>query len=93
MPSLPPRPLSHPAAPRLQDKKVVIWTYDSTNAQWTQQELAFGCAVWRVSWSVTGNILAVSGGDNLVTLWKQNLLGHWEQLGQLSEEQPHVHKS
>jgi len=39
-----------------------------------------------VSWSVTGNILAVSGGDNLVTLWKQTLAGDWEQIGQLTED-------
>ena len=28
----------------------------------------FGDVVWHVSWSVTGNILAVSGGDNKVKL-------------------------
>ena len=27
----------------------------------------FGDVVWHVSWSVTGNILAVSGGDNKVS--------------------------
>ena len=26
----------------------------------------FGDVVWHVSWSVTGNILVVSGGDNKV---------------------------
>ena len=28
----------------------------------------FGDVVWHVTWSVTGNILAVSGGDNKVKL-------------------------
>eukprot|EP00316_Scyphosphaera_apsteinii_P001557 CAMPEP_0119298252 /NCGR_PEP_ID=MMETSP1333-20130426/461_1 /TAXON_ID=418940 /ORGANISM="Scyphosphaera apsteinii, Strain RCC1455" /LENGTH=310 /DNA_ID=CAMNT_0007299309 /DNA_START=94 /DNA_END=1026 /DNA_ORIENTATION=+ len=70
-----------------QDKKVIIWTQDpESQSTWTQKEIQFPCVVWRVSWSVTGNILAVSGGDNLVTLWKQNLLGDWEQLGQLSDD-------
>jgi len=68
-----------------QDKKVVIWTQDASGA-WNPKELLFGCVLWRVSWSVTGNVLAVSGGDNMVTLWKQNLLGDWEQVGQLAEE-------
>ena len=68
-----------------QDKKVLIWTRDAASRSWTTQEIVFGCALWRVSWSVTGNILAVSGSDNLVTLWKQNLLGKWEQLGQLAD--------
>jgi len=27
--------------------------------------------VWRVSWSVMGNILAVSQGDQKVSLWKE----------------------
>ena len=40
-----------------------------------------------MSWSITGNMLAVSGEDNLVTLWKQNLLGDWEQIGSLDETQ------
>ena len=69
-----------------QDKKVVIWTLAAGSSEWCHKEIRFSCAVWRVSWSVTGNILAVSGGDNQVTLWKDNLLGEWEQIGQLSED-------
>jgi len=71
-----------------QDKKVVIWTQAQGAAagEWSHKVINFGCAVWRVSWSVTGNILAVSGGDNQVTLWKDNLHGEWEQIGQLSED-------
>ncbi|CAH8435718.1 unnamed protein product [Heterobilharzia americana] len=40
--------------------------------------------VWNVSWSVTGNILAVSGGDNKVTLWKENLEGNWIALSEIA---------
>jgi len=69
-----------------QDKKVIIWTQDPDSDSWSQKELLFSCVLWRVSWSVTGNILAVSGGDNLVTLWKQTLAGDWEQIGQLTED-------
>lgn len=69
-----------------QDKKVVIWTQAPGSSEWNHKVIAFSCAVWRVSWSITGNILAVSGGDNQVTLWKDNLLGDWEQIGQLSED-------
>lgn len=32
-----------------------------------------GETVWRVSWSITGSILAVSSGENKVTLWKESL--------------------
>ena len=38
----------------------------------------FPDVVWRVSWSLAGNILAVSCGDGKVTLWKENLKGTWE---------------
>jgi protein transport protein SEC13 len=38
----------------------------------------FPDVVWRVSWSLAGNILAVSCGDGKVTLWKENLKGNWE---------------
>jgi len=69
-----------------QDKKVVVWTQAAGSSEWSHKVITFGCAVWRVSWSLTGNILAVSGGDNQVTLWKDNLLGEWEQIGQLSED-------
>jgi len=38
----------------------------------------FPDVVWRVSWSLAGNLLAVSCGDGKVTLWKENLKGDWE---------------
>ena len=42
-------------------------------------------AVWSVSWSVTGGILAVAGGDNQVTLWRESHVGEWVQIGALEE--------
>ncbi|ELT96850.1 hypothetical protein CAPTEDRAFT_157718 [Capitella teleta] len=33
--------------------------------------------VWRLSWNVTGSILASSGDDGCVRLWKANYLGNW----------------
>lgn len=32
-----------------------------------------------------GNILAVSGGDNKVSLWKENLKGQWEKVKDIEE--------
>ena len=82
-----------------QDKRVAVWTEDgatggsgggsgSGSGGWSAKVLELGCVVWSVSWSASGAILAVAGGDNVVTLWKENALGEWKQIGQLSEDAP-----
>ena len=45
----------------------------------------FPDVVWRLSWSVTGTILAVSSGDNKVSLWKEALDGEWECVSDLDK--------
>lgn len=63
-----------------QDCQVFIWTtdYESGGLGWTPKLLhKFNDVVWHLSWSVTGNILAVSGGDNKVSLWKESIDGQW----------------
>jgi protein transport protein SEC13 len=66
-----------------QDGSVVIWTQDN-NSSWSKKVLPkFPDVVWRVSWSITGNILAVAGGDNKVTLWKEGLDGEWKCISSL----------
>eukprot|EP00455_Lapot_gusevi_P030068 TRINITY_DN3225_c0_g1_i5.p1 TRINITY_DN3225_c0_g1~~TRINITY_DN3225_c0_g1_i5.p1 ORF type:complete len:176 (-),score=27.22 TRINITY_DN3225_c0_g1_i5:30-557(-) len=37
-----------------------------------------GSEVWRVEWNVTGTILASSGEDGMVRLWKQDMMGQWK---------------
>ncbi|PSR84327.1 protein transport protein SEC13 [Coniella lustricola] len=69
-----------------QDKTVRIWTSDPSSAgQWNSKVLEFDAPVWRVSWSLSGNVLAVSGADNKVTLWKENLRGEWDLVKTLEE--------
>ncbi|KAJ1948032.1 GTPase-activating protein S13, partial [Linderina macrospora] len=80
-----------------QDRKVYIWTQDAPSskapgqaapAEWQRQQLSstpFPDVVWRVSWSLSGNVLAVSCGDNKVTLWKENLKGEWERISEIDE--------
>lgn len=71
-----------------QDCSVIIWTNDGTNNTWTSTILyQFKDVVWHVSWSVTGNILAVSGGDNKVTLWKESLAGTWVCISDVAKGQ------
>jgi len=72
-----------------QDGTVVVWSRlldDSTNSGWSKKVLPkFGDVVWRVSWSITGNILAVSGGDNRVTLWKESPDGEWKCISSVED--------
>jgi protein transport protein SEC13 len=69
-----------------EDKSVLIWTQATPGGAWACEELAtFEAPVWRVSWSVTGNLLAVSCGDHKVTLWKQTIAGKWENVSQVTD--------
>ncbi|XP_053201540.1 nucleoporin SEH1-A-like [Panonychus citri] len=42
-----------------------------------------GAQVWRVSWNITGTILASSGDDGSVRLWKANYLDNWKCVTEL----------
>lgn len=69
-----------------QDKTVRIWTSDPSNpTQWNSKVLNFDAVIWGVSWSLSGNVLAASGQDNKVTLWKENLRGEWESFKTMEE--------
>ncbi|PBP22044.1 protein transport protein SEC13 [Diplocarpon rosae] len=69
-----------------QDKTVRIWTSDpSQPGVWNSKVLNFEVVLWRVSWSLSGNVLAVSAGDNKVSLWKENLRGEWECVKTIEE--------
>ncbi|WWC95222.1 protein transporter SEC13 [Kwoniella sp. B9012] len=71
-----------------QDRTVLIHTRPSPSSPWsstpllpslpTSQDPHFPDAVWRVSWSLAGNILAVSCGDGKVSLWKEGVGQGWE---------------
>jgi len=75
-----------------QDGAVIIWTQSAEpNARWTHKELPVkresNSPVWRVSWSITGNILAVSGGaSNSVTLWKESV-DDWQCISEIDENE------
>jgi len=69
-----------------QDKTVRIWTSEpAAGGQWESKVINFEAPVWRVSWSLSGNVLAVSAADNKVTLWKENLRGEWELVKSIEE--------
>ena len=74
-----------------QDRTVLIHTRPSPTAAWQTTSLlpegeTFPEVVWRVSWSLAGNVLAVSGGDGKVSLWKEKggNGGGWECVSEMS---------
>ena len=70
-----------------EDRTVLIWKQTSPKGEWKATLLhTFDAPVWRVSWSVTGHLLAVSSGDADVSLWKAGLDGKWTQVSTVTEE-------
>ncbi|EGR33337.1 protein transport protein sec13, putative [Ichthyophthirius multifiliis] len=81
-----------------EDGKVIIWKL-YPNKDYTEYEQIkkhqviekFGVPVWRISWSQTGNMLAVSGTnvnqDNIVVVFQENENSEWEQISVLEQEE------
>ncbi|KAK4536295.1 hypothetical protein CDCA_CDCA08G2320 [Cyanidium caldarium] len=77
-----------------QDKRVIVWRQDALPSPgerggggvWKHRELPrFKAPCWGVSWSATGMLLAVSCGDQTVTLWKEGADGEWQLVGNVTE--------
>lgn len=67
-----------------QSGKVIIWSCDLNDTgngaltMWKSTTLhEFNNIAWHVSWSLTSNMLAVSTGDNKVTIWKEDHFGKY----------------
>jgi protein transport protein SEC13 len=73
-----------------EDRTVLIWKQENgAGTEWTPTLLhTFDAPVWRVSWSVTGQVLAVSSGDNDVSLWKAGLDGIWRKMTSVQDSTP-----
>lgn len=66
-----------------QDGKVYVWKEKMSGGGWDKKLVKdFAAPVWRLSWSVTGNILAVADATNNVSLWKASPAGQWQQITQ-----------
>eukprot|EP00045_Choanoeca_perplexa_P007377 m.66413 g.66413 ORF g.66413 m.66413 type:complete len:301 (+) comp14052_c0_seq1:92-994(+) len=70
-----------------QDGRVILWSKDNSSNPWEVTELieASDVAMWRLSWSLTGSVLAVSSGDNKVRLFKQASDGQWGEVSTINE--------
>ena len=63
-----------------QDMKLYIWKREGEGSEWKCTSIdGFNDIVWRVSWSVTGHVLAVTSFDK-VSLWKESPTGEWKMM-------------
>jgi len=68
------------------DGLVYIYTQSQAGQKYSRQVLHdFKVPVWRVSWSITGKLLAVSAGEAQISLWTENLDGTWRQVNTVNE--------
>lgn len=69
-----------------QDKHVYIW-HKELDGDWKKTDIrpeGFSDVAWRVSWSHSGNVLAISCGKNKVYLYKETLDG-WEMIREIEQ--------
>jgi len=68
-----------------------IWRLTGERPKYQVTEIArledHRAEVWRVEWNVTGTVLASSGDDSSVRLWKANFQGQWKPLTVISGEE------
>ena len=61
---------------------MIVWREEGP-ANWKKSVIQFESVPWRVSFSSTGNILAVSCDDNSVSLFKEEgNAGEWTRISQ-----------
>jgi protein transport protein SEC13 len=71
-----------------EDRTVLIWKQTKADGEWKATVLeSFENPVWRVSWSITGHLLAVSSGDSDVTLWKSVGEDEWTKVSSVEEQE------
>jgi len=75
-----------------QDRQVLIWRNASINknGSWSKSLLTpepFADTLWRVQFSPNGSLLAVAGGDNKVSMWRETPQGDWQCLNSLDQSQ------
>lgn len=71
---------SHTLISCSQDRTVLVWK-STDGTTWSSKPLtpqAFPDTLWRANFSPAGNLLAIAGGDNHISMWREKLNGEWE---------------
>ncbi|ETV98634.1 hypothetical protein H310_08751 [Aphanomyces invadans] len=73
------------------DRRVLVWSQIDAGGPWTVEQVgaSFRAPVYRLAWSVAGQVLSVSSGEDSVTLWKQTQSVHrtwrWTQVTAITD--------
>lgn len=76
------------AASASNSESVDIWklSWDAATGAYSEVrkdcELACKSEVWRCEWNVTGTVLATSGDDGTIRLWRKNFHGKWNLIAE-----------
>lgn len=72
-----------------QDRSVVVWRLQGAADGWVGNKISethqFSDTLWRLSFTAHGGLLAVAGGDNHVTMWREGSDGVFELVGDLDQ--------
>ena len=77
----------HLIASASSDTKIKIWKVQKREDEikvTCASELPQGTEVWRCEWNLTGTVLATSGDDGTVRLWRMNFKGEWVCVSEIS---------
>ena len=67
-----------------EDGAVIVHSFERD--QWRHKDVVrLTVPAWRSSWSVAGNLLAVSAGDNIARLYRETPEDGWELISQMRE--------
>eukprot|EP01060_Flectonema_neradi_P005843 TRINITY_DN13912_c0_g1_i1.p1 TRINITY_DN13912_c0_g1~~TRINITY_DN13912_c0_g1_i1.p1 ORF type:complete len:309 (+),score=35.48 TRINITY_DN13912_c0_g1_i1:127-1053(+) len=67
------------------DKAVIVWTQEAPEKNWTHRIVVRSNETpCRVSWSLTGSLLAVSFENRTVSMWKEERSGEWAEVSRIS---------
>ena len=62
-----------------EDKTCVVWKPDAKKG-FHATKIQFSVPLWKVSWSLTGCLLAVSGGDDETHVMLEDPSGEWKEM-------------
>ena len=61
----------------------------NTEKGWVELKLPkFRVSVWKVSWSLVGDLLAVAAADNFVYVYEEKEPDKWELISEIDQNEP-----